>query len=136
MWGSARFACNAHPTQTRKPRDVTTQELARDPKDAALEMAQRWASYDFTGAQELAGGELAKQLEAAHLECAKDEKGCEKKKQDAEGKVLATAVLLSREGSKAKVRVTTSGGATGDKTAVYEVEQSGSVWKVTSEAGK
>ncbi len=132
MWGAARFACNAHPTQTRKPRDVSTQELARDPKDAALELAQRWATYDFTGALELADGALAKEIENAHLECAKDEAACEAKKKAAKDKVLATAVLLSREGNSAKVRVSSSGGAMGDQTTVYTLEQSGPVWKVTA----
>ena len=56
MWGGARFACNAHPDETRKPREITTSELASDPKEAAIELAQRWAIKNFDGALEFATG--------------------------------------------------------------------------------
>jgi hypothetical protein len=131
MWGSARFACNAHPAQTRKPREVTTLELSRDPKDAALEMQQRWNSYDFTGALELASGSIAEELKKAAADCEKDAKACEQKKQSVEGRVLATAALLDKEGSSAKVRVVSRGGALGEQTVVYSVEQVGPSWKVS-----
>jgi len=131
MWGSARFACNAHPAQTRKPREVTTLELSRDPKDAALEMQQRWNSYNFTGALEHATGSIAEELKKGAADCEKDAKACEQKKQAVEGQVLATAALLDKEGSSAKVRVVSRGGALGEQTVVYSVEQVGPSWKVS-----
>lgn len=131
MWGSARFACNAHPAQTRKPRDVSTQELARDPKDAALELQQRWNSYDFKGALELAKGAVAAEIAKAQSECDKNPSDCESKKKSVEGQALATAALLSRESGSAKVRVVSRGGAMGDATVVYALEQEGGLWKVS-----
>ena len=38
MWALARGACNYHPPkETRVPRKVTIEELAHDPKNAAVE---------------------------------------------------------------------------------------------------
>lgn len=131
MWGSARFACNAHPAQTRKPREVTTAELSRDPKGAALELQQRWNSYDFKGALELAKGGIADELQKAQGDCEKDSAGCESKKKSVDGQVLATAALLSRGPGSAKVRVVSRGGAGGNQTVVYTLEQEGAAWKVS-----
>jgi hypothetical protein len=131
MWGSARFACNAHPAQTRKPRDVTTAELGKDPKDAALEMQQRWNSYDFKGALELAKGPVAEELQKAEAECEKNASDCESKRKAQKDKVLATAALLTRGPGSAKVRVVSRGGATGEQTTVYALEQEGATWKVS-----
>lgn len=131
MWGSARFACNAHPAQTRKPREVTTADLSRDPKGAALELQQRWNSYDFKGALELAKGGVADELKKAQGDCEKDSAGCEAKKKSVEGQALATAALLSRAPGSAKVRVTSRGGAGGNETVVYTLEQEGAQWKVS-----
>lgn len=131
MWGTAKFACNAHPAQTRKPREVSTQELSRDPKDAALEMQQRWNSYNFMGALELAKGKMAEELEKAQTDCEKDKAACDAKRKEAGEKTLATAVLLDRGPTSAKVRVSSRGGALGEQSIVYLVEQEGSNWKVS-----
>ncbi len=131
MWGSARFACNAHPAQTRKPREVTTADLSRDPKGAALELQQRWNSYDFKGALELAKGSIADELQKAQGDCEKDSAGCDAKKKAVEGQALATAALLSRAPGSAKVRVASRGGAGGNETVVYTLEQEGAQWKVS-----
>jgi hypothetical protein len=131
MWGFAKFACNAHPAQTRKPRDVSTQELARDPKDAALEMQQRWNAYDFMGAMELAKGSMAQEIEKAQTDCEKDKAACDAKRKEVGQKTLATAVLLDRGPATAKVRVSSRGGALGEQSIVYQVEQDGSMWKVS-----
>jgi hypothetical protein len=131
MWGTAKFACNAHPAQTRKPREVSTQELARDPKDAALELQQRWNAYNFIGALELAKGSMAQELEKAQADCEKDQAACDAKRKDAGNKTLATAVLLDRGPAMAKVRVSSRGGALGEQAIVYQVEQDGSMWKVS-----
>lgn len=131
MWGSARFACNAHPAQTRKPREVSTQELARDPKDAALELQQRWNTYNFKGAAELAKGPIAEELAKAQAECDKNASDCESKRKAVEGQALATAALLSRDSAGAKVRVISRGGAMGEQTVVYALEQEGGIWKVS-----
>lgn len=131
MWGTAKFACNAHPAQTRKPREVSTQDLARDPKDAALELQQRWNAYNFIGALELAKGSMAQEIEKAQADCEKDKAACDAKRKDAGEKTLATAVLLDRGPAMAKVRVSSRGGALGEQSIVYQVEQDGSMWKVS-----
>jgi hypothetical protein len=132
MWSASRFACNAHPMQTRKPREIATSELAKDPKGAALELAQRWAGYDFAGALELAKGPLAAELAKAKQQCDQDKAGCEKKREELKDQVLATAVLVSREGDRARARVSTEGGATGKETYVLMLEREGNGWKASS----
>lgn len=131
MWGSARFACNAHPAQTRKPRGLSTAELSKDPKSSALEMQQRWSGYDFQGALELAKGSVAEEIQKAKADCERDKAGCDQKRASVDGKVLATAVVLSRDASSAKVRVTSLGGAAGDQVSVFTVEPEGPTWRVT-----
>jgi hypothetical protein len=132
MWGASRFACNAHPMQTRKPREIPTSELAKDPKGAALELAQRWASYDFAGALELAKGPLAAQLSKEQQQCEQDKSGCDSKRAEQKDKVLATAVLISREANLAKARVSTEGGATGKETYVLTLDREGNSWKASA----
>ncbi len=130
MWGSAKLACNAHPAQTRKPREVATADLARDPKGAALEMAQRWAAYDFDGATQLASGPVAQAIAQAKNACAAKAAECETQKKAVEGRALATVDLLARDGGRATVRVNGLGGALEAKSALYEVELDGKTWKV------
>jgi hypothetical protein len=132
MWGASRFACNAHPMQTRKPRDVSVGDLARDPKGAALELAQRWAGYDFAGALEVAKGPLAEQIKKDQASCEQDKSGCEKKREEAATQALASVVLVSREAQRARARVSSQGGATGNETYVLELELDGAMWKATS----
>ncbi len=129
MWGTAKTACNAHPAQTRKPRALTVAELSKDPKAAALEMAQRWASYDFDGALELATDKVEAEIKTAKGACEKDSacSAAAKKEYDT---ALAKAALLGREGAKATVRVTGLGGALEGQTKLYEVELAGPTWKV------
>jgi hypothetical protein len=129
MWGASKAACNAHPMQTRKPRDVSTADLARDPKGAALELAQRWAAYDFLPALELAKEPLAEQIKKDQQQCEQDKAGCQKKREAHEQQVLASAVLLSRETDRARARVTTSAGALGQQTFVIELAPEGALWK-------
>jgi hypothetical protein len=69
MWGAAKFACNAHPPESKKPREVGTVELASTPKDAAIEMIHRLASYEFDRALELADTEPAQEVERQLRAC-------------------------------------------------------------------
>ncbi|MEZ4220262.1 MAG: hypothetical protein R3B13_04975 [Polyangiaceae bacterium] len=135
MWGTAKMACNAHPAQTRKPRALPVAELSKDPKSAALEMAQRWASYDFDGASELATDKVAGEIAAAKDACAKDA-ACSAAMKKEYDRALASVVLLGRDGAKATVRVTGLGGALEGKTTMYEVELAGPVWKVARATDK
>ena len=59
MWFAARLACNAHPDQIREPRYVSVDQLARDPKNAALEFQLRLVSKDYLLAGEIGTGKMA-----------------------------------------------------------------------------
>ncbi len=64
-------------------------------------------------------------------DCEKDSAGCESKKKALADQALATAALLSRGPGSAKVRVASRGGAGGNQTVVYTLEQEGAQWKVS-----
>src|ERR1700690_782816 len=59
MWFAARIACNAHPDQIRDPRYVSVDQMAVDPKNAALEFQLRFAAKDYLLAAELVSGKMA-----------------------------------------------------------------------------
>src|SRR5262245_41349156 len=60
LWIFAHAGCNYHPPrETRVPRKVSTADLTREPKDAAIELQQRLATLDYKGALEIAAGPLA-----------------------------------------------------------------------------
>src|SRR6188508_2025215 len=51
LWVWAHAGCNYHPPrETRRPRDVTTAELTREPKDAAIEFQHRLITQNYKGA--------------------------------------------------------------------------------------
>ena len=131
MWGAGRAACNAHPAQTRKPREVSAQQLGATAKGAALEMQQRWSGYDFQGAQAFAGGDIARAIEQAAEGCEKDRATCDAKKDALKDQALATAIVLAQDAREATVRVKSLGGSTGKKTTIYKVVRNSEGWKVT-----
>ncbi len=131
MWGAAKFACNAHPPESKKPREVGTVELASTPKDAAIEMVHRLASLEFDRALELADTEPAQEVERQLRACESNGKeACDAKREQAAGKVLTTAEVLSSSSNTAKARVTTTGP---EGTRVYAVDlvSAPPIWKVT-----
>ena len=66
MWVFARGGCNYHPPkESRDPRKVELVELARDPKDAAMEFELRWSTKSFGGAAELAKGPMVEQVKTS-----------------------------------------------------------------------
>jgi hypothetical protein len=132
MWSAGRIACNYHPpTETRKPRDVPTAELANDPKNAAIEVQQRWSKLDFARALELATGSAAEAIRAEQKKCQADSRSCDARRKQLESKIITTAALLQRESSSALVRVTTRG-SDGPGTYLMELEPAGSLWKAKS----
>ncbi|HEY3257001.1 MAG TPA: hypothetical protein VGJ91_23755 [Polyangiaceae bacterium] len=129
MWAFARGACNYHPPkETRVPREVTTEELAHDPKNAAIELQQRWLTHDFTGAAELAAGDVAQQLQQEKAAC---NAACLAEKKSLAAKVLTSAVLLDANMLGATARVTSVGLAGGPKVYLLRMERSESIWKAT-----
>jgi hypothetical protein len=131
MWVFARGGCNYHPPkESRDPRKVDLAELARDPKDAAMEFALRWSTKSFGGAAELAKGPMVEEVKRAQQACDADP-GCAKKASDLRSTVLVAGQLLERSPVQAVARVTTTGaGAT--ETHIYKLERDQSIWKTVS----
>jgi hypothetical protein len=131
LWGFARGACNYHPPrETRLPRAVKTEELARDPKDAAIEMQQRLLHLDFAGAEELATGEALAAVQKAKAECMTKPQDCAMQRKNREKHVVSSPALLDRQPASAVVRVASE--VLGKKEVnLLHVERAGQIWKVT-----
>jgi len=131
LWAFAKGGCNYHPPrETRRPRAVKTEELARDPKDAALEMQQRFVQYDFDGALELAADSAETDVKRKKAECATKVKECAETKKKNE-RAATVAVLLERDMASATVRATTTG-AGAKQANIVRLERKGPLWKVVS----
>jgi hypothetical protein len=129
MWSLARGGCNYHPPkETRVPRVVTTEELARDPKNAAIELQQRWLTRDFVRAAELATGEAAQQLQQDKAAC---NAACLAEKESLSDKVLTSAVILDANMMAATARVTSVGLPGGPKVFLLRMERAEAIWKAT-----
>jgi len=129
MWALARGGCNYHPPkETRVPRAVTTEDLAHDPKNAAIELQQRWLTHDFVGAAELASGEVAQQLQQDKAAC---NAACLAEKKSLADKVLTSAVILDANMMGATARVSSVGLPGGPKVFLMRMERSESIWKAT-----
>ncbi|HMJ13751.1 MAG TPA: hypothetical protein VK524_20180 [Polyangiaceae bacterium] len=129
MWGSARLACNYKGDAPKKAPELSTAALARTPKDAAMEVGQRWATYDFAGALELSKAAVAEELKQEKQKaCSSDEAACKKKHDDLASKVLTRGVLLSQDSTSALVRVISTL-PDGSKTLILRMEPDGAIWK-------
>jgi hypothetical protein len=132
LWAFAKGGCNYHPPrETRRPRPVKTEELARDPKDAALEMQQRFVQYDFDGALELSADAAETQVKQRKAECAGKVKECAENKKKNE-RTATTAVLLERDMGSAVVRATSATPPSGKLANILKLERRGPTWKVVS----
>jgi hypothetical protein len=133
LWGFAHGACNYHPPkETRRARQVPTAELAREPKDAAIELVQRWATLSWAGAQELAKGPLSDEIAKDKAACEANAAECDRKRGALKKTVLTTAALLEREPATATARVTVHGLEGGLKNYIVTVERDANLWKATS----
>jgi len=129
MWALARGACNYHPPkETRVPRVVSTEDLARDPKNAAIELQQRLLTHDFAGAAELATGDVAQQVQQAQAAC---NAACLAEKKALSEKVLTSGVILDANMMGATVRVTSVGLPGAPKVFLLRMERSEAIWKAT-----
>lgn len=132
MWIFARGGCNYHPPkETRDPRRVELVDLARDPKDAALEFELRWATKRWGGAMELAKGSMVEQVEQQQKACDADPR-CAAKAAELRGSVLASAELLERDPLRAVSRVTTVGTGGKAEKHIIRVEREQQIWKTVS----
>jgi hypothetical protein len=127
MWAFARGACNYHPPkETRVPRKVTTAELAHDPKNAAIELQQRWLTRDFDAALELANGSVTQQIQQDKAAC---DAACLAKKPALDKTVLTSAEVLDVNPLGATVRVTSVGLPDGTKKFLMHLERADTIWK-------
>ena len=132
LWALAHAACNYHPPrETRRPRDVKTEEFAREAKSAAVETIQRAALLDYKGALEIAAGPLAEELKKEQASCDADKSGCASKKLAA-AKAQSSGIVLDRDPNTARVRVVTRGIPGAPKVVLVRAERDGATWKVTS----
>jgi hypothetical protein len=129
MWALARGGCNYHPPkETRVPRTVATEDLARDPKNAAIELQQRWLTRDFAGAAELATGEVSQQLQQDKAAC---NPACLAEKKSLADKLLTSAIIVDANMMGAIARVTSVGLPGGPKVFLLRMERADSIWKAT-----
>lgn len=131
MWVFARGGCNYHPPkESRDPRKVELVELARDPKDAAMEFELRWSTKSFGGAAELAKGPMVDVVKKAQVACDRDPQ-CAQKASDLRSTVQVGAELLERGPMQSVVRITTVGAGPTQKL-LLRVERDQSIWKTIS----
>lgn len=132
MWIFARGGCNYHPPkETRDPRKVELVDLARDPKDAALEFELRFAMKSFGGALELAKGPMVDLVKEQQKICDANP-GCSQQASTLRGAVQASAQLLERDAFKAVSRVTTTGTGGKAERHIIRVERDGQIWKTVA----
>jgi hypothetical protein len=126
MWAFARGGCNYHPPkETRTPRKVSTEDLAHDPKDAAVELQQRLLTKNFTGALELASGSAIDAVKAAQAAC---DAACLSGRQKLEQTVLTSGVVLDAGPLGATVRVTSVGLPGAPKVNLMRVIRGDKFW--------
>ncbi len=129
MWALARGACNYHPPkETRVPRKVTTEELAHDPKNAAVELQQRLVTHDYAGALELATGDATAKVQQEKAAC---DAACLGTRKALELTALTSAVIVEANPMNATARVTSVGLPGGPKTSLMRLTRAEAFWKAT-----
>lgn len=129
-WGAARFACNMHPPESKPAPKLTTDRLAANPKDAAIEFIQRARTNDYDGALELALQDAKSNLESARADCQKNAAECARKREAMAG-LLTTALVQRQDASTADAEATTY--FKGEKkTLRVKLVRDGTIWKVIS----
>jgi hypothetical protein len=132
MWVFARGGCNYHPPkESRDPRKVELVDLARDPKDAAMEFELRWSTLRWGGAAELAKGPMVEQVKQQQQACDKSAT-CAQKASDLRSTVLVSAELLERDATHAVARVTTTGTGAKPERHIIRVEREQLLWKTVA----
>ena len=132
LWAWAHAGCNYHPPrETRRPRDVTTAELTREPKDAAIEFQHRLLTRNFKGALEIASGSAIDAVKQEQAKCEANRAACTQDKEKLANAVTAGTVF-ERTPANAKVRVTSYHLPGGNQTFLTLVERDPSGWKVTA----
>lgn len=129
-WVAAKVACNGREAPVRQPPELSLDILARQPKDAALELQQRAATGRYGEAAELARGDVARELQEAEARCQTEPAPCKELRARADS-TTTRAVLVGRGPLNAEARVESQ---IGDKTERYvlQLRAEGNRWFVTS----
>ena len=130
MWFAARIACNAHPDHLRDPRYVSVDQLAVDPKNAALEYQLRFVGKDYLLAGELVSGKMSDKIHDLLKFCENNVDTCEKDKLALKDKVTGTSTLMEVTPSHASAEVTTLINNENPQTVTLSLVPSGQIWKV------
>jgi hypothetical protein len=117
-WVAAKVGCNDHEGPIHGPLPLSTEVLSRQPKDAAIELAQRAATGQYAAAAELAKGSLHDELLAAEARCKSEPKDCEARRAR-QSHVFTRGVLVRRDPRQALVRVESVGGPVPER---YQLE--------------
>jgi hypothetical protein len=132
MWIFARGGCNYHPPkETRDPRKVDLVDLARDPKDAAMEFELRWSMKSWGGAMELAKGPMLDEVKQQQKACDANP-ACAQKASDLRATVQVSAQLLERDMMHSVSRVITVGTGPTPEKHIIKVERDQQIWKTVS----
>ncbi len=131
MWFAAKIACNSHPDNIRDPRYVSVNQMAVDPKNAALEFQLRLVGKDYLLAGELVSGKMADKIHELLISCESNADSCEKDKLALKDKVTGTSTLWELTPSHASVEVTTLINNENPQTVTLDLVPSGKIWKVT-----
>lgn len=132
LWIFARGGCNYHPPkETRDPRKVELVELARDPKDAAIEFEMRYATKSFGGTLELAKGAMVEHVKQQQTACDANP-DCAQQASTLRSKVQVVGQLLERDPYRSVSRVITHGVSVSPEKHIIKVEREGQIWKTTS----
>ena len=130
MWFAARIACNAHPDHLRDTRYVSVDQLAVDPKNAALEYQLRFVGKDYLLAGELVSGKMSDKIHDLLKFCENNVDTCEKDKLALKDKVTGTSTLMEVTPSHASAEVTTLINNENPQTVTLSLVPSGQIWKV------
>jgi hypothetical protein len=127
-WSGAKLACNRSTSPVLQPPALATDVFQKRPKDAALELQQRAASYRFSEALELAKGDAAVELEAQQARCRNEPASCEERRKQS-ASIQTTAVLLTRDPTNARVRAESFIGQSRERY-LMDLEFDGTRWSV------
>lgn len=131
-WVAAKIACNGREAPVRQPPELGLEILARQPKDAALELQQRVATGRYREAAELARGDVARELLEADARCQSEPQPCEALRAKA-ATVSTRAVLVGRGPLLAEARVESERDGQTERY-VLKLQADGNRWYVTSRA--
>jgi len=124
-WGGSKLVCNYHPFESHPPDPMTPQQMARDPKHAAIEFQHRIAICDFEAALSLSEGDATAEIQK--LRTSTPAEFCEERRRFAP-RVLSWGELLTKDRQTATARVHSRFNDV-EETSIVQLERKGAMWK-------